>query len=91
VAGTGTAGFSGDKGPAASAQLSLPSGLGMDSAGNLYVADYGNSSIRRISVGVITTVAGSGTFSGDAGASMECRLASAVAQSTGRNLSDMIR
>jgi sugar lactone lactonase YvrE len=67
-AGTGTAGSSGDGGAARSAQLSSPSGLCLDSAGNLYVADTGNHKIRRITpAGVITTVAGTGSpgFSGD--------------------------
>ena len=67
VAGTGTRGFSGDGGPATSAQLSGPGGLAVDSAGNLYIAEYAR--IRKVSNGVITTIAGSGTwgFSGDNG------------------------
>jgi uncharacterized protein (TIGR03437 family) len=60
VAGNGTSGFSGDNGPAASAQLSAPYGVAVDSAGNLFIADTGNSRIRRVSNGVITTLAGSG-------------------------------
>jgi uncharacterized protein (TIGR03437 family) len=61
VAGNGTPGFSGDNGPAISAQLAQPFGLAVDSAGNLYIADWGNSRIREVSNGVITTVAGNGT------------------------------
>lgn len=67
-AGTGTAGYSGDGGAARSAQLSSPSGLCLDAAGNLYVADTGNHRIRRITpAGVISTVAGTGSpgFAGD--------------------------
>ncbi|HWB86493.1 MAG TPA: hypothetical protein VG675_20290 [Bryobacteraceae bacterium] len=61
VAGTGAAGFSGDSGPAAAAQLNLPYGLAADAAGNLYIADLGNNRVRRISPdGIITTVAGNG-------------------------------
>ena len=61
VAGTGTAGFSGDGGPATSAQLSFPSGVAVDGAGNVYVLDKGNNRVREVSNGVITTVAGNGT------------------------------
>src|SRR5262249_12717906 len=69
-AGTGTAGFSGDNGLATQAQLTNPLGLAVDGAGNLYVADYLNHRIRKITTGgVISTVAGTGTagFSGDGG------------------------
>ncbi len=60
VAGTGTPGYSGDNGPAASAQLNKPSGMALDSAGNLYIADSGNNRVRKVSNGVITTVSGGG-------------------------------
>lgn len=61
VAGTGEAGFSGDGGPAISAQLSSPRFLAFDPAGNLLISDLGNRRIRRISrTGVITTIAGTG-------------------------------
>ena len=58
VAGTGTPGYSGDNGPAARAQLNAPWGIALDSAGNLYIADSGNNRVRKVSNGVITTVAG---------------------------------
>ncbi len=61
VAGTAGTGFSGDNGPATSAQLNHPDGIAVDSAGNLYIADPGNNRIRKVSNGVITTVAGNGT------------------------------
>lgn len=69
IAGTGTAGFSGDGGAAASAQLHNPTALAIDSRGNLYIADRDNFRIREISAGKIATVAGNGnqTFSGDGG------------------------
>ncbi len=58
VAGTGTPGFSGDNGLATGAQLNFPWGIALDAAGNLYIADSGNNRIRKVSNGVITTVAG---------------------------------
>jgi len=67
VAGTGAAGFSGDGGRATAAQVSSPADVAVDRTGNLYVADYANHRIRKVSAsGTITTVAGSGTlgFSG---------------------------
>lgn len=59
-AGTGVAGFSGDGGPAAAAQLSSPSGLCVDAGQNLYVSDTQDQVIRKVNAhtGVITTVAG---------------------------------
>jgi uncharacterized protein (TIGR03437 family) len=70
VAGGSVAGFSGDGGPAVSAELNGPTGLALDSAGNLYIADSGNGRVRRVSSsGIITTVAGngSGVYPGDGG------------------------
>jgi len=69
VAGNGQMGFSGDGGPATAASLIYPTGVALDAAGNLYIADYGDSRIRKVSAGgIITTVAGGGTsFPGDGG------------------------
>jgi len=70
VAGNSKAGYSGDGGPARSAQLNNPDGLALDGAGNLFIADEGNYRVRMVSTnGVITTIAGNGTggFSGDDG------------------------
>ena len=90
VAGSGTAGFSGDNGPATSAQLSAPNGVAVDAAGNLYIADDENNRIRKVSHGVITTVAGNGTggFSGDNGpaASAQLNEPKGVAVDSGGNL-----
>lgn len=65
VAGSniGSAGFSGDNGPARTALLNTPRGLALDAAGHLYIADATNHRVRRVdaTTGVITTVAGGGT------------------------------
>jgi len=77
IAGNGTAGYSGDGGPAASAVLSFPTGLNVDITGNLYLADYTNHVIRKIDVfGIINTIAGNGTvgFSGDGGLATSAQL-----------------
>jgi len=70
IAGTGVSGFSGDGGPATSARLSNPQGLAIDTAGNLYIADWNNMRVRKVSpAGIITTVAGNGLgdFTGENG------------------------
>ncbi len=77
IVGNGTAGYSGDNGPATAAQVNYPLGLALDSSGNLYIADYGNYRIRKVTTGgTISTVAGNGTysFSGDGGAATSASL-----------------
>lgn len=76
IAGTGTAGFSGDGGSATAAELSLPSAVAVDSAGNLYIADTNNQRIREVSNGIITTIAGTGDqgYSGDGGSASAAML-----------------
>ncbi|MGD0798642.1 MAG: Ig-like domain repeat protein, partial [Acidobacteriaceae bacterium] len=77
VAGNGTYGFSGDGGPATSAELQNPIGVAVDSSGNLYIADASNERIRRVTPeGAISTVAGTGTpgYSGDGGAATGAEL-----------------
>jgi trimeric autotransporter adhesin len=78
VAGNGKYGYSGDNGPATSATLSTPIGVAVDALGNLFIADAGNSDVREVAGGVITTVAGNGTFgfSGDGGAPTSAALSS---------------
>ena len=62
VAGNGIDGYAGDGGPATAAALFVPSGVAVDSAGSLFIADTGNQRIRRVDsvAGVISTVAGNG-------------------------------
>jgi len=77
IAGTGTAGFSGDGGPAIKARLNLPSGMALDSKGNLYISDRSNNRIRVINrKGVISTYAGNGEegYGGDSGPALKARI-----------------
>jgi sugar lactone lactonase YvrE len=85
-AGNGTGGYAGDGGQAAAAELNEPSGVAVDAAGNVYIADSSNNVIRRVDsqTGVITTVAGNvaadqandglGGFSGDGGPATSAQL-----------------
>ncbi|MDE3196810.1 MAG: hypothetical protein KGN84_10730 [Acidobacteriota bacterium] len=78
-AGNGTRGYAGDGGAASAAAMWFPSGLAFDKSGNLYVADYGSATVRKIdSSGKISTVAGSGSwgYSGDGGPASKAALAS---------------
>jgi hypothetical protein len=80
IAGIGTFGFAGDGGPATAAQLDLTLALATDTKGNLYLS--GGNRIRRIAPnGVITTIAGTGTygFSGDGGPATQARIGTAGA------------
>jgi large repetitive protein len=76
----GTSGYAGDSGAAGSqnTELNLPSGVAIDGAGNLFIADSANNVVREISAatGVITTIAGTHTagFSGDGGAAVAAKL-----------------
>ncbi len=77
VTGNGTTGYSGDGGPATTATLNNPIGIGLDPAGNIYIGDNGNNCIRKInSSGIISTIAGTGTagFTGDGGPATSARL-----------------
>ena len=76
MAGNGNSGYSGDNGPATSAELSFPGGVSLDGAGNLYIGDRGNYRIRKVSGGIITTIAGDGAagYAGDGGLATQSSL-----------------
>ncbi len=88
IAGTGVAGYSGDGGPATSAELSYPKGVAIDGHGNVVVLDFSNERVRVIAeaagtfygktmtAGDIYTIAGNGTagFTGDGGAATAAEL-----------------
>jgi len=91
IAGTGTAGYTGDGGPATLAQLNNPYRLALDSVGNLYIVDYSNDCIRMVDVsGEISTVAGGrgNGYMGDGGPATSARLSypDGVAVDSGGNL-----
>jgi uncharacterized protein (TIGR03437 family) len=77
VAGDGPNGYSGDGGLATQADLSNPCGLAVDGAGNFYIADNGNSRVRKVSAAVINTVAGNGTagYTGDGAPATSAQIA----------------
>ena len=80
VAGSFSHGFSGDGGPAVSAQLDMKhftGGVAVDMAGNVYIADTGNHRVRKIDTnGIVSTAAGNGApgLSGDGGAATNASL-----------------
>ena len=77
VAGTGVGGYSGDGGLAVNATLYYPEGVAIDTSGNLYIADNGNSVIRKVATnGIISTIAGTniGGYSGDGGPATSAKL-----------------
>ena len=76
IVGNGTFGFAGDGGAATAAELNLPSGVALDSSGNIYIADQWNLRIRKVASANISTIAGNGiiSYSGDGGASTRAQL-----------------
>jgi uncharacterized protein (TIGR03437 family) len=68
LAGNGTAGYSGDGGPALVAEVDNPWGVAVDAAGNVYFGDHNRGVVRKVSTnGIITTVAGGGAGFGEGG------------------------
>ena len=77
VVGTGEAGYSGDNGPAVHAMVNWPTGVAVDSAGNLFISDTRNHRVRRVDPsGFVNTVAGTGVLGsvGDGGPAVAARL-----------------
>lgn len=78
VVGKGTAGYTGDNGAAINAELTGPSGVDFDGAGNMFIGDTLNNAVRRVdaSTQIITTIAGTGVpgFSGDSGLGAKAEL-----------------
>jgi uncharacterized protein (TIGR03437 family) len=76
AAGTGTAAYTGDGGPATSATLDGPVGIQVDASGNLYISDQLNNVIRKVTNGTISTFAGTGVagFAGDGGPATKAEL-----------------
>lgn len=83
VAGSATGGYSGDGGPATSAQMGTTVGIAVDHSGNLYIADQGSKAIRKVTkaTGIITSLAGNGVagFSGDGGPASGAQLSGPLA------------
>ena len=84
VAGNGQLGFSGDKGPATEAELSNPSGVAVDAAGDLYISDSGNSRVRKVSGGIITTIVGNGSQGAGGGTMVRLLLLRCFSRRTSR-------
>jgi len=77
VAGTGLLGYSGDEGPATSADLWQPAGVAVDDNGDIFISDTANNRIRQVTPdGVIHTIAGTGaaSFGGDGGAALNAQI-----------------
>ena len=78
IAGSNVVGYSGDGGAATSAEINAPRGIAVDSSGNLYIAEFGDSVIRKVTTkGIISTIAGTGVygFAGDGAAATKAQLA----------------
>src|SRR5689334_14465330 len=76
VAGNGILGYSGDGGPATSASLGLPYAVAVDSSGNIYISEFVNNVIRKVTTaGIISTIAGGGQNDpGDGGPATQAKI-----------------
>jgi len=84
IAGNGTGGYSGDGGVATAAEVNNPNCVAYDAAGNIYIADYGNKRVRKVTPsGAISTFAGTGigTSAGDGGAATGAAIGTPVSVS----------
>lgn len=92
IAGDGYIGFTGDGGPATAARLNYPLGVAVDASGNIYIADYANNRVRKISTsGTMSTIAGIGLpygYTGDGGPATIAKLyyPKAIAVDAGGNV-----
>ncbi len=81
IAGNGTCAYAGDGGAATAAELFFPAGVAVDASGNIYEAEYGSATVRKIdTTGKITTIAGVGSwgYSGDGGPAAKAALADPI-------------
>ena len=78
IAGNNIMGYAGDGGPATAAKLSHPSSVAVDSAGNIFISDYNNNVIRKVTAltSIISTIAGNDTagYSGDGAAATSAKI-----------------
>lgn len=81
IGGAANSGYTGDGAAAISAMLNAPTHVAVDTFGNVYIADYGNSAIRELTIssGFISTIAGTGVtgYGGDGGPAVSAQLANA--------------
>jgi hypothetical protein len=78
IAGNGNGGFSGDGGAATAAELNSPSGVAIDDSGNIFISDYGNHRVRKVSgtTGNMSTIVGDNNwaYTGDGGPATAAQL-----------------
>jgi hypothetical protein len=92
IAGTGTAGTTGDGGLATSATLNAPAGIAVDSSGRIYIADTGNNRLRWIVSGNISPIGGTGSqgYGGDLAAALSALLNTPVGLSIDPNTGNIV-